>query len=395
MKRWFKLCLIMVLVTAMLLATAGCCDCRELNALGIVMGVGVDRGEPYGEIAVTVQVADVGQDGSGSSSSNMQKESSTNSNFFNSTQCGIDILSTLHKFSLSLSRKLYFAHNQVVIFGEDLAKQGVRDIFDFFLRYSESRMNVYVFVAKGKAADVLNVQPTFEKIPSAEIASLMSDPIGSVGKPTVLVKDFASQLISETSSAVAPLIQVEEKDGEKYFSIAGCAVFKSGSLVGELTPEETKGYQWIKGNVKYSNVAVTTNQTLANVIITSKKSKITPVLEDGNVVSFRIKITAQGSLISQEGPMDFTKLENLALLKKNVEFAIQQDIERTIEKTCQMGADIFAFGESIHGKYPKEWEQLQQQWEEYLKTIRVETTVSVAIGGTGKTTTPLYPKDMM
>ncbi len=383
---------IMLITTALILILSGCWDSRELNSIGIVMGVGLDKASAPDDIEMTAQIAKVGEEQPSSSKSKSGQEKSGSSFFFNTSNTGPDVLSILHKLTYTICRKLYFPHNQLIIFGEDLAKEGVRDSFDFFARSIEERMTVYIFVAKGRAGDIFDTEPYLEKIPSMEITTLMRDPIGSIDKTIVFASDFVARLISETTSPVAPMIDVTEEDGKKQFLISGLAIFKGDRLVGELSPEEGRGYQWVTGKVKYSKLGFELNGELMEIIIVSSKSKTTPVIKDDGSVVIRVKITAEGTLDSQTGSTDFSKPENAALLKKEAERTIVQEIENTINKTRGMGADIFGFGESVYQKYPREWKTLKPQWDEIYRNIEVVIEVTAKVSGTGRITKPLYPE---
>jgi spore germination protein KC len=46
----------MFITAAMMLEMSGCWDCREMDTIGIVMGVGLDKAEAPDEIEMTAQV---------------------------------------------------------------------------------------------------------------------------------------------------------------------------------------------------------------------------------------------------------------------------------------------------------------------------------------------------
>jgi len=338
----------MLITSAVMLNLSGCWDSRELNTIGIVSGVGLDKATTPDDIEMTVQIANVS--GEQQSSSMMSSQSSSNgtastggSNFFNAKDTGPDVLSILHKLTHAYSRKLYFSHNDLIILGEDLAKEGVRDSLDFFARSYEPRLTAYIFVAKGKAADVFDVQPNFEKITAAEITMLMNDPVGSIDKNVVQVSDLLVGLISETTSAVAPMIEVKEQSGKKQIYVSGLAVFKKDKLVGELSAMESRGYKWVKSNIEYSALKVDIEGETAEIIVTSSKGKITPQINDDGSVKIKVEITAEGSLDSQTGTVNLAELKNAKLLKKATESVIKKEVETTINKTRELDADIFGF----------------------------------------------------
>ncbi len=74
------------------------------------------------------------------------------------------------KIANKTSRRLYFAHNQVLVIGEDLARKGVTPLFDLIERDPEVRTDFYVLVAKGaKASDLLKIKTPIEKLPGTEM----------------------------------------------------------------------------------------------------------------------------------------------------------------------------------------------------------------------------------
>lgn len=284
------------------------------------------------------------------------------------------------------------SQNQIIIFGEDLAKAGVRDSFDFFARSPDPRMTVYIFVAKGKAGDVLNTEPGFEKFPATEIYMLIQDPIGSIDKTAVFAYELEQGLISKTTSLVAPIIEVKEEDGKKRIHISGCAVFKGDKVAGELNTRDSRGLQWVKGKVKYSALDVEFDGVLAEIIIMSSKGKITPVIKDDGSVMIKLEITGEGFMSSQTGTVNMSEPGNAKLLIKETERTIMQEVENTIIRAQELGTDIFGFGESVYRKYPREWKSLEPQWDEIFKNIRVEIDVTAKVKGSGRIAKPLYPE---
>jgi len=394
MTKHFKRLCVMLITVMVMLGLTGCWDRRELDALGIVLGVGLDKAQTPGDIDMTVQAVSFNQQQSSSASSEKSKSGGSNSSdYFNATESGADVLSVLHKFTFSLDRRLYFAQNQVIIFSEDLAKEGIRNSLDFFVRSYEPRMDTYIFVVKGRAQDVLDTEPYFDKLPASEIAALIKDPIGSINKPVVTTFDLIQGFLSKTTSLVIPLLEVKEQSDRKQFELVGCAVFKGDQEVGTLDANETKGYQLVKSKITYSGQEVMVNGELAEIIITSSKGKITPVIKDDGSIMIKIEIMVKGALDSQKGITNFAEPQNAKLLQEETERTIKQIVEDALAKGRALNADIFGFGEALNRKYPKQWKTLEPQWKKILKNIEVETLVSVNIGGTGKITKPLIPAE--
>ena len=131
-KRFF---LIILTMTATITLT-GCWDQREFSDIAVVMGITVDVNdeEGYGkDLSVGVQVANPvshTSSGQGSAQESYSEFSDTGNNIF-------EILRSITHLS---SRRLYNSHNQIVVFGSELAeKQGIGGEMDFLLRDNEMR----------------------------------------------------------------------------------------------------------------------------------------------------------------------------------------------------------------------------------------------------------------
>ena len=157
MKRIKKRAVQAAVVLLCLASLSGCFDRRELDTIGIVMGVAIDKAVAEGETELTIQMANPSEK-SGSDSKEKNGGSETKP-FINVSSTGRNINYIVREMQNKMSRMIYVAHSQVIILGEELAKSGVRDVLDFFARAPEARMTLYVIVAKGKARDMLDITP--------------------------------------------------------------------------------------------------------------------------------------------------------------------------------------------------------------------------------------------
>jgi spore germination protein KC len=102
------------------------------------------------------------------------------------------------------SRRLFFAHNQTLIFGKDLAKQGIRPPLDLDLRFSQARLLEFILVAKQTAKEILEVPGGLEKIPVFDIAGLIEGAKYTSEVLPVMIEDFFGYLISKPGHRLLP-----------------------------------------------------------------------------------------------------------------------------------------------------------------------------------------------
>ena len=377
----------------------GCFDRRELDTLGIVLGVAIDKGEEKGETELTVQMANPsgGKSSGGKSKGKTAKEGGGDTGgsevYINVSNTGKNINYIVREMQSKMSRQIYVAHSEVIVLSEELARNGVRDCLDFFARAPEARMTVSIFVSKGKAKDVLAVSPEFEKMPSVELMKMLKDQKITSHAPIVTEFEFVSAMISKTTAAVAPLVSVIEDDGAERLDVSGSGVFKESVMVGELDDRETRGLLFVKGKVKAGVLMVTVGDADATIEIRGAKCKVSPVLYTDGSSEFTVEEEVTVGLGDQSGAFNLSNPDNVPAMLEAAKGVIRDEIQSAVDKSKALDADIFGFGEYLNRKYPEQWKVMKEKWNELYKDIRVTINVKTKADGSGRTSRPLIPAE--
>lgn len=153
-----------VLLTVWLILSlilTGCWNSRELNDLAIVSGIGIDLTANNGEFRVTFQVVNPSASSTSMGSGNGMPAVTVIS------ASDRTVFGALRKASKRATRQLFFAHSQLVVVGESLARSGIEGLFDIFERSHELRLNSPVLISRNSdAASVLKILTTLESLPS-------------------------------------------------------------------------------------------------------------------------------------------------------------------------------------------------------------------------------------
>ena len=142
-----------------------------------------------------------------------------------------------------------------MIFGHDVAAEGLQKYIDFFLRAHEMRPTTLILVAEGRASDIMDAKPETERFPAMNITKLVKTYGFTSHLYKVNMKDFATCLMSGTSATFAPGHCFAGQRDKDVF-VPGMAVFKNGKMVGKLNHDEVRGVLWVLGKVESGVVIV-------------------------------------------------------------------------------------------------------------------------------------------
>ena len=147
---------------------------REIRDRLIVQGIGVDRdGDGYRLTLQAFNTAVAGGQDNGMSG-NVTKVYETS---------GATIADAMRNITLTAGRRPLYSHNWIIVFGEDVAREGLNETLDFFVRDYATRSTVDLAIARGKAADIIKSPFNGSSIPAREIQMALK--MGTVNAKTL------------------------------------------------------------------------------------------------------------------------------------------------------------------------------------------------------------------
>lgn len=379
------LCLLLILVLS------GCWNRRELDAISVVQAMGIDKLE-NGQISLTYQI--LKPSGVKGSSASGEKGGGGKSVWVVTTT-GQTVFDAIRNATTQVDRRSYFGHNKVIVIGEEAAKSGIAPLFDLTVRDPEIRELIYIFIAKGKASDIIEAEHPQEKIPAKGIESLAKATRASSKVPQVLLVDVLKSLVHKTNDPFIPGIKLtERREGEtveKFVELEETAIFKDDKFVGWFNPEETRGLLWILGEVKSGIIVVRspgdeTKKVALEIIRAS--SQVTPELDEGEL-TVTVEVKEEGNLGEQMSQVDLSEPGAFQQLEEEQAAIIEEEILAALSKAQEWGVDIFKFGEKYHRKFPAEWSDLEENWDEEFPNIKVDIVVDAKLRSIGITSEPI------
>lgn len=375
---------LMFLLLSVALLTGGCWDSQELNTLSIISATSIDRSNGKWEISFQVVIpqsiaTQTGGGGAGSQSP---------TTIFSTK--GRSIAEAMQNASLETSRKLFFAHNSVLILSEDVArKEGVGEILDFFLRPFESRETMSVLLTKGKASNLLEVLIPLEKISGNAIQRLI---------------DFARMVASPDESAMAPELEVsgdltkqssldalKSTRNDAVIKLGELGVFRKDKLVGWIDQKDSRSVAWLSDRVSSMIVVFPCsakgqeNQLLSYRVLKSS-TKLDPKVIHGKSI-IHAKISATGAIDESGCNLDLKNPEVIRDLERTISKQIGGDVMATWSHLQEMNVDLAGFMNAIHRKDPSTWRNLMKT-KRPIEEISLRVQVKINIEHTNMITKP-------
>ncbi|MCK9222950.1 MAG: Ger(x)C family spore germination protein [Limnochordia bacterium] len=385
--------LVLVVLILMMFLTS-CWNRREIETLGFVLAVGVDKAAEEGKIMLSVQIAKPFALAGPSVVAERP--------FWLVSSTGYTVFEAIRNFLSQSPRRPFWAHNRFILIGEELAREGIMEIIDLFARDGESRRTVQVVIVKGaKAVDLLQAEFELERLPSEGAQGILLGSLAGLGTTVgTELNDLLQMLELPGMEPVAlraeivdrpPDVDLRGQSKRDVIStsarLSGAAVFKKDKLVGWLGPKQTRGLLWIKGEIKGTVLVVeypNEQDRLITVEVIRASSKVTPKIIDGKP-QIKIEINVEGNLGETQVFFDpITQLEKWASIERRVAEAIRGEVQSVLDAAQkEYKSDIFGFGTSFYRNYYKEWERMQADWDRLFQELAVEIDIRTGLRRSG------------
>lgn len=410
MKRYREKTLLLLILLVVAVTQASCWDQQEAEDLGIIVGTAVESA-PEGRVRVTIQeinpsglIAGTGQGGTavGGGSKSYRNYSIEADTIF-------DAIRTLSRQS---PRSPFFAHNQVIIISEELARErGVKEIIDFFERAPQIRLTTWLLVGKGDMSALLDQRAMLEATPSLRIFEIVNEQHLTSHYAPLRLGDFIVSMEDDNAHPFTagverihnparpedPMLRFSEghpPEPNQNIMVGGTAVFNRDKLAGWLNAKEGRGLLWLRGEVKGGIVNIPVpeqkNKTISLEILRAK-TKLQPEIRDGQIY-ITVTVKEESDLVETTGSLDLTKPETIKRLEAEQNAVIREEITAALEKVQQeFGVDVFGFGQAVHRKYPQQWKKMKKKWPDLFPEVSVQVQVETLIRRTGMVTKPSEP----
>lgn len=340
----------------------------------------VDTGKPIYAMTIQLPVIKLGTlpnaQGGGSAEQGTPKT-------WEITQAGNSFMEMNRTIATRVNLKPYYEHLQVIVISDKVAKKGLKNVLDFFIRDHEMRSRTKVFIIEGEAKKVLDIVPRIEDYSSIYLAKMVSN--AKVSAKMIHWTDLgkAVQSIYSEQDFALPRIKISVDEVMN----KGAAIFKGDKMIGWIDGSDVEAGKMMRNLTKGGILTARMpghKDSIMTLEIAKAKSKVTPLIQ-GNTVTFKIDLDIKGNYVENvnctfEKEIDQDFVEEAC---KTFEESMQSQCKQTIEKVQNMGADIFLFGTILETQKPSYWEKVKDKWHDVFPHVKTEVNVKVSINQIG------------
>jgi spore germination protein KC len=365
-----KILLLIFILTTTLMFT-GCTNYKEVTDIWMVAGFAVDWDEQNKQYILTAEI--LKPSGGKESAMVTERVSFSSPTLFSAMRRGITYS----------GKRLYWAHSNIVVISEEVAKRGIIPIIDIVNRGGEFRSSLYLVISReATAREILEKRMSLYSAASLEIADMFKAQKGVSTYSNSEFWYFFQNYLDEGISPVIATVEIVKDNNKEIPHMLGGAVFKSDKLVGYLDDAESKTLLGILGKLKGGVIVVKDvagSGTNASLEILGSKNKMEPRIENNDII-MDINLTIYIAISEIAGTENFMEPEGFKKLKASSNEIVKGEMENLVQKAQnEFDSDIFGFGRSIQKKYPEQWKQLQPIWDEKFKTVKANITVDTRI----------------
>jgi len=382
------LCLLLAIMPLLLITS--CYGLRQINELAIVTAVGLDVGKEPGSVKLSVQIirpADArGQTGAPSGG--------TGEPIYSVSAEGKSIFEAIRNLGHFTSRRVYWAHNFLIVMQESYARRGIADMIDFFTRNHELRMNTWVTVTPDSPDEVISTITGLEVVPGEAVDRLFRN-VQIVGlAPASNMMNLEEAYLSHSVQPVIAQVRLisrgipnknpEEHGSIKQVDLEGAAAFIDDKMVGWLSAKETKGLMFFLQKLK-SGIEVIPCPNNQDKIVTMEFKdvafKVKPSYSD-KLPIFHIRLIIKADVVENNcgAPVTDIREETEDALEAKLSSEIQSVLTRAQQ---HYHSDFLKLGDVFRNKFPMEWKILGSDWgAQFSKsqiTVEIKTTIKSTV----------------
>ena len=335
-----------IILILIIFLCSGCLDYKEINSLGIISGIAIEKKDNNYE--TTYEVVNT---------KNNNTEELTSKTYTVTSQ-GKTFAEALENTNKSLAKEPYFSHVKVVIIDKNI---NILDIADYILREDNFASNFYLVVSE-KPKSILEFQSKNEPLNSVAILSLLET--SNYVKLENSFDYLVAKLMSRVEDITIPEVYIDNE-----ITLGTSYLYQGTSIKTKLDNNTQTIYNYLTSGKK----VLVKDKTNNSIYISNGKLDI-KVKNNKILLNFQ----AQGLVNYLNDNSNVRNKDTYTKLENTFNFLIKEQIISFINLEKENNIDVLGLRKSYYLKYPNKKYQ-----SNILNTKEIEVHTNIAINRAG------------
>jgi len=281
----------------------------------------------------------------------------------------------------SVDQEVFWGHMAYTIFTEEVLKsEHAISVIDSFLRFRETRYQIFAHCTEDSLEEILLITPLVNK---PLTSSKLSSPLNTKALETFIEPvDLRSLIIglNEPSHEVAlSLVSINESwesendKPSKETSINGHCILSKDGFKGTIKGDAARGSQWMLQKKNRGDLTFKLDSNERNYLTVDLEKvgfDVKPIVKN-NQVTFEIDIKFDATINGFK-----TKVTSDEI-RKGIIKQVKEDIKTTYEEGLKLDVDIYRLSEYLYRDKVKVWKKLEKNGKIPLTKESIKLNVHV------------------
>lgn len=349
----------------------GCSETKLLERVGLTTLIGYDLGNGD-EVVTTAIVHQVGTELE-SKVAIISAENKTSEG-------------TRSKINRKAAQKIMSGQLRIILFGEELAKEGIGHYIDTLLKDPTISDGIFLSVVKGETKPLLEFEYSDIDDIGDHIYKMLKQNIDNEQVVSSTLHEVAHDYYTAGRNIAIPIIKKENELVE----ISGIALFKKGKMIGELSIDDSfyvklgrdnyrngKFETKIKGDELPSSLIKNPSDGIS-VVFDPIKARKKVKLVNPKKPEFDLHITIQSRILEIKPDVNVGDAKKAKKLEKAISKRLESEISRVIAYCQEIDSDVFGFGEYYRSSV-RNSKLTEEKWHELYREMKVNVDVDFTL----------------
>lgn len=361
----------LIFLLLILLSLTGCAEQKLLESMGLTILIGYDMGEKS-SLLTTAVVRQVNPE----FESNIEIISAENE-----TSKGTRAI-----MNRKTSKKLVEGQLRVVLYGDELANQGINTTLNALTRDSDISSGIFMAVVEGEAKTFLEYSYKNIDDIGQHIYKLLEQNIEEELVMSTTLHEVSHDYHSIGEDISMPILS---REGES-ITISGMALFNKGEMVGVLPATDSFYLKLVRDHYDsgtfetqistedFEGTLMDDSTGEFSVVLDTIKSKEKLELVNHEVPEFDLSIRLDARLLELNAEIDLGDPTNVVMIEKAISKSLSNEVSRVIQYCQDVNSDVFGLGQQYRSSV-KNSNLTEDKWKEMYQQAKVNVQVDLKI----------------